>query len=150
MSTLQELIRQRSGEAPPVQSEHTVKIPAPSLQIVASDGEDWGFPWSHLIYVRRVESGDREVVSIVFVSHEVAVFGRRLKSLAKDISHLRTDELRPSKKPYEITINTDRWIDMIEVLFRTDQQGAERSNTAPQSLPGTVQGASSETDHTCL
>jgi len=133
MSTLQELIRQRQREivASPLKDQ-SVKTPGPSLRVFASNGELWGFPWAHFIYVRALTCEAREVMSVVFVSHEVAVFGQRLIGLAEEVADQRLIELRASKNSYATKDSYVCWIDLVEVFAREELR---KKNEAIGSVP---------------
>ena len=120
MSTLQELVRQRQRETSSPLNDQAAKASGPSLRIVASNGEFWGLPWAHFIYVRAIKCEGHEVMSVVFVSHEVAVFGQHLTGLAEAVSDQRLIELRPSKDRYATKDSSMHWIDLVEVHSRTE------------------------------
>lgn len=120
MSTLRELVRQRQREISSPLDDRAGKAPGPSLRIHASNGELWGFPWAHLVYVRAAKCEGHETMNVVFVSHEVTVVGQRLTGLAEEISDQRLVELRPSKGRYATQDSEVRWIDSVEVLARDE------------------------------
>jgi hypothetical protein len=114
MSTLQELVRGRASD----ELDTSIQGPGPSLRVITSDGEFWAIPWAHLMYVKAIKLGHCDVMSVVFVSHEIAIFGQQLTALAEEISEHRSRELRTSKEKYQ----TVSRIKTIEILARESPQ----------------------------
>ena len=131
MSTLQELVRQRQRETAGLPlKDQSVKPLGPSLRVIASTGEFWGFPWVHFVYVRAIKCEAREVMSVVFVSHEVAVFGQRLTGLAEEIADQRLLELKPSKGSYATKDSNVYSIDLVEVYSRDESREKNEASGA--------------------
>lgn len=128
MTTLRELVRQRQRETASPLTDHLSKAPGPSLRVVASNGDLWGFPWTHFVYVRVVGCDERDVMSVVFVSHEVAVFGQHLTQLTEEIANQRLPELRPNKSEYATKDSSLCWIDQVEVFVRDEPPNKDNTS----------------------
>ena len=118
MSTLHQLLKERRLENAVIDMPTLTKEKAPSVQVRASNGDNWIFPWSHFIFGCLEKSSGQEALRLTFVTHEVSLVGSRLELLAEEAARLRLEKLRASKPTYGTTTDTEPRVDMIDVRAR--------------------------------
>lgn len=94
MSSLKEsLIARRNETVGPTAPSLSAPTPVPGVVVQASSGDHWTFPWAHFVFAQHGESGDRELIVLTFVSHQVHLRGVRLAPLMDAVAGFRLERL---------------------------------------------------------
>src|SRR5690242_19387160 len=125
---LREIVEQRRAEqstsAPPIAAHacYALKSGAGVLDVIASDGEEWQFPWQQFTSARHGKEGEQECSWLTFVSHAITVRGHRFAALREAIRESRLSMLRVAPSKFVNAVDGDLFVTALHVIA-VDESG---------------------------
>lgn len=104
------------------------------------DADAFVFPYQHLIYASLGSADEIEVLTVVFVSHEVTIYGRQLQSLLKVFQELAVELVCVLPARYSDTLQeSSTTVEQIAIRSKEDSQVVTpfdcNRSTPPLSTP---------------
>lgn len=127
---LRQIVEQRRGELPTAQSLPTahaclsVKPNSAILDVTASDGVEWQFPWQHFTSACHSKEGDQDCSVLTFVTHRISVRGYHFAALREAIRESRLAMLRVGPTKYVQSADGDPFITAVLVTGATSELSA--------------------------
>ena len=115
MTLKEEIASRRVVELDGLNPPYASKEHATSLLVETPDGETWLLPWSHFVFGRHKEVGERERLVLTFVAHEVALSGLNLGAIIPEVVHQRLERLRAAPGKYLKSSGNQPFIAQIQV-----------------------------------
>ena len=122
MTLKEEIASRRVAESEGLNPPHSSKEHATSLLVETPDGETWLLPWSHFVFGRHKEAGERERLVLTFVAHEVALSGLNLGAIITEVVHQRLERLRAAPGKYLKSSGNEAFIEQIQVRSLAEQK----------------------------
>src|ERR1700690_3041571 len=118
----EEIASRRILESDGLNPPHSSKEHATSLLVETPDGETWLLPWSHFVFGRHKEVGERERLVLTFVAHEVVLNGLNLGTIIPEVVNQRIIRLRAAPGKYLKTSGTEAFIEQVQVRPLAEQK----------------------------
>ncbi|MBX3742590.1 MAG: hypothetical protein KF712_16505 [Akkermansiaceae bacterium] len=99
---------------------------ARTIKFEPLNADTFVFPYQHLIYASLGSADETEVLTVVFVSHEVTIRGRQLQSLLKVFQELAVESVCVIPARYSETHQeSSATIEQIAIRSKEEPQGIE-------------------------
>jgi hypothetical protein len=85
------------------------------LDVTASDGNEWQFPWPQFTSACHGKEGDQDSTVLTFVTHQISVRGYRFAALREAIRESRLAMLRVAPAKYVKTAEGELFIAALHV-----------------------------------
>jgi hypothetical protein len=122
MTLKEEIASRRIAESDGLNSPYASKENVTSLLVETPDGETWLLPWSHFVFGRHKEVGERERLVLTFVAHEVALSGLNLGAIIPEVVHQRLERLRAAPGKYLKSAGSEAFIEQVQVRSLVEQK----------------------------
>ena len=122
MTLKEEIASRRVVESDGLNPLHSSNEHATALLVETPDGETWLLPWSHFVFGRHKEVGERERLVLTFVAHEVALNGLNLGAIIPEVVHQRLERLRAAPGKYLKSSGNEAFIEQIQVRSLAEQK----------------------------
>jgi hypothetical protein len=122
MTLKEEIASRRVVELDGLNPPYASKEHAISLLVETPDGETWLLPWSHFVFGRHKEVGERERLVLTFVAHEVALSGLNLGAIIPEVVHQRLERLCAAPGKYLKSSGNEAFIEQVQVRPLAEQR----------------------------
>ncbi len=115
--SLRQLVEQRRADesTPRAHACYALKAGATTLDVSASDGVHWQFPWQQFTSARHSTTGEADTSVLTFTTHAVTLRGHGLATLREAIRDGRLAALRVAPGKYAKSAGDDLFIVALHV-----------------------------------